>query len=99
MRTEQISAIRAACIAANPQLIKPCGHRQCDGGEVGPIRLSNVLLTLSDIETDWKSYIAPQYRMCLVNKETGTHAYWNLRADSLDGQNDETIAFIHSLLV
>lgn len=67
-----------------------------------PVRLADVLLAMLD------NYMAPNIGLgtgsdgdCLwwFDKEHSKAAIlWNLRADDLEQQSDETISFIHSLL-
>lgn len=76
-----------------------------DNGEVWriigrPIRLADVLLAMG-MRRPMRGMIYCTSDGVLIDfenrKESG--AVWNLRADDLDQQSDETISFIHSLLI
>lgn len=111
-REERLAAIRQKCIEANPNITKEgvavtfTGNVATDAKLVSrPIRLADVLLA---IEAEHKFNSNPEpaiaakidlvtnvYRQGVLLHER----YWNLRADDLEQQSDETIAFLHSLLV
>lgn len=64
---------------------------------IRPIRLADVLLALpgpTGIDADGHFLVYDQNGWHLPGKVVG----WDLRADSLDAQSPETIAFLHSLL-
>jgi hypothetical protein len=62
-----------------------------------PIRLADVLLVLETLQKNWRTYVHSTFHeFCIVadNKEGA----WNLRADDLEKQSDETINFLYELL-
>jgi len=106
-RDEKLAAIKTVCIKANPEIVfqhSPkccCGCKGKDTSYRRPIRLADVLLALQG-----------KCRNGLVIDDAGhflkdvpydgyspTGFCWNLRADSLDAQNDDSINFLHSLLI
>lgn len=112
--TERLGAVRQKCIEANPTIVRWGGFdlaKMALGGvpesapdEVRPIRLADVLLAIGKAMTRGNSYFvdadggfhewfAPQGRLDLR-----TVGRWNLRADDLSQQSEETIDFIASLL-
>lgn len=97
-RTEKLVAIKQRCIEANPELEVYVGVYH-DGPKKGqamrvparPIRLADVLLALRfhKVRVDLRGH---------STMEAGVVYYWNLRADDLSAQSDETIDYVHSLL-
>lgn len=112
-RTENIEKVRAACIAANPEIEKGCQcfacreHSCCS--DLRPIRLADVLLAigLSDDLTGGGIRghgISSDGRFTKLFGDAGESGCnwleiaWNLRADRLDEQSDECVAFLGDLL-
>lgn len=125
MKTENLKTIRAACIAANPEIAKfdekssELWHeinREGDGdvwSNIGkdywkfamelfdrPIRLADVLVAAprsisveSHVEGSIYHYPNGDHQ---PRKWSGV--YWNLRADRLEDQSEETLAFLANLL-
>lgn len=99
-REQQIAAIRAACIKANPEIVAQTYRgSENTGYEIEitdrPIRLADVLLALPDDSFGWGG-ISRKY--LFFNSDASRSAEWNLRTDDLTAQTDECIAFIHSLI-
>jgi hypothetical protein len=109
---EHITAIREACIRANPDIAKPCPCpkggiyddgsvcQRCDGSQWWvdrPIRLADVLLAMQGM-----NYVTIDPSGDFWISNTGGRSKlgesWDLRADDLSQQSPETIGFIHSLL-
>lgn len=94
-RQEHLEKIRKACVAANPEIIaaRSCDCAFCDstddhlifGRQIG---LADVLLAMRGKATDSEQF-------WLIEDRDNEH--WNLRTD-LEGQSDETLAFIASLV-
>jgi len=103
MRQEQLAAIRQKCIEANPTIkddtlcTPECRvHRR-------PIRLADILLAAArnSVLEGWQYMVdvCGDFYALPDGNNPQLKAHWNLRADNLEDQSDETIAFIHSLLV
>lgn len=101
---DKIETIREACIKANADLV------ELNGAEIPsrPIRLADVLLA---IEEDKQVVISKEddgaYFGKVSNGDTRyehdisirwSPAFWNLRADDLTQQSEETINFLYDLL-
>jgi hypothetical protein len=109
MRNEQIDAIRKACIAAIPE-IETTEPIPCPDGMPGcaayhsrrvarPIRLADVLLAMI-ASAHYPRLGTSGSALVFFAEDNGTVlAIWNLFKDDLTAQSDETIAFIHSLIV
>lgn len=106
-REEQLAAIKEKVIAANPEQLEfvSLGGLKVLARE---IRLADVLLAAETsikgcqlaIETDGRFIDIADKTYDTPNKEfQNTGVKWNLRADDLDQQSDECVAFLHSLLV
>lgn len=94
---ERLQHVRQKCVEANPQILKG----EWDAG-IGSqpecwiprdIRLADVLLALQTHLTS-STVMSVCGRICF-----GDDVSWNMRKDSLDDQSEETISFLHSLLV
>ncbi len=108
---EQLKAIRQKCVEANREIVAPHWSKphegvplfqsfDADDGKLyRPIHLADVLLAANHIKL-WL-WVTEQGRFNLHPQggEIATGPAWNLRADSLDQQSPETIAFLHSLLL
>jgi len=112
-RDKKLAAIRAVCIKANPaiQIGEPL-KLLWNTGEVrtpfSPIRLADVLLAIRKfVPGDFVEFgLAGEkihrwryacYQLAGAGR-TPDECLWNLRADSLDEQDDTCINFLHSLL-
>lgn len=92
-RDQQITAIRAACIKANPDTgWSPLQYML--GGEVGrvarPIRLADVLLAITNLGRP----LATRGRSLMID----ALVYWDLMQDDLTQQSDECVAYLAHLL-
>ena len=73
-----------------PELIAWAHGEQHNIGACRPIRLADVLLAMREVK---------RYSLTVLTLLTiADNRRWNLRADDLEHQSDETISFIHSLL-
>lgn len=98
-RQDKLAAIREACIRANPE--KSWTRSSAIFGVVAEsVSLADVLLAIGDkLATELDSIVAtPIGNGSLKIDCDHTRAYWNLRLDSLDDQDDPTVDFIHQLL-
>lgn len=113
MKPERYEALKAKIVEANPELaVKQCDCPYCEGvtrthGDphtLRPISLADVLLALDKLtEARHRISINVTGRICHngLFTEQGDHPCgdWNLRADSLDDQSDETKRFLATLLL
>lgn len=108
-RQEMIEAIRAKCVAANPEIEAERQNREWlykDKIE-GPfvhrsIRLADVLLTMQKVKR-FGSSSATYFDLCDSGFEFGfagttDWTMWDLRHDSLDDQADDCISPLYDLL-
>lgn len=94
-KEENIEIVRAACVAANPTILKnDC--RLCEGEYDGerPIRLADVLLAIRD-NTGMNR---PHVHINGEGLEIGHSRFWNCRKDDLTEQSEETLHFLATLL-
>ena len=113
-RQQQIQAIREKCIEANPEIDicewsgLPYQHCACKdiSRHNRPIRLADILLAINQLQGDG-SYVISDAGIFAFFKAEGARidkalkvleCSYNLRADSLESQSDETVDFLHSLL-
>lgn len=93
-RTDQIAAIRAACIEAHGE-----AKRAWKIGQLGePIRLADVLLAIesvADVQSEGTFDDACGVLLPGFAKGGGK---WNLRADDLEQQSRETLACVAGVL-
>jgi hypothetical protein len=101
---EKLQFIREKCIAANPEIVLRLG--EANGISLvkhPPIRLADVLLAIEEhFATDSSMKIND------IQSEIVSHTYlngkyirppyWNLRADDLEKQSRECLAFLYNLL-
>lgn len=122
MNPTPLEKIRAACIAANPEIriyetrCMTCGYgfeyckcspKRTECYKDRPIRLADVLLSIRNTNEPSKYYSGIT---CLGNftedfgektvwrNEEKKPISWNLRADDLEKQSEETISFLYELL-
>lgn len=105
MRQQQLEKVRAACVKANPDRRNPfCAG--CGAYQDQPIRLADVLLAIlfcsaNAITTEVVFGVMPRliiYPESPVEDGRPECGEWSLRADSLDEQSDECVAFLADLL-
>jgi hypothetical protein len=82
---QKLKAVKNACIAANPQIDKDEARGIIFGR---PIRLADVLLAMTRVLNGEE---AQRPVLELIDD-------WNLRADDLEKQSEETINFLYDLL-
>lgn len=99
MREQHIEVVRKACVAANPEIVE--SHQGEEDGEIvwieifRPIRLADVLLAMG---RKWRIN-GSGYFDDGTGKVLGTpDPYWNLCANDLTQQSDETLKFLADLL-
>jgi hypothetical protein len=109
---DKIKFITEKCIAANPEIRKH--YAMCPGCGSGickqlmycpieisrPVRLADVLLAMEEkrgIDEDYM--LSPSGNMFAMHTPNGSCIFnWNLRADRLEDQSEETIDFLANLL-
>ena len=86
---EKLEAVSAACVRANPDLLKRLGSHSGGVADMSDrIRLIDVKWLLMQDFSD---------RRCEANIE-GLSFWWNLQNDALTSQSDECIGFVHDIL-
>jgi hypothetical protein len=100
---DKLQFIREKCIAANPE-IRVDDHCFCGRTFDRPIRLADVLLAIGkhleiayacdEAGWFWKDNDEGDGDWNLI----GSSGRWNLRADDLEKQREETINFLYKLL-
>lgn len=110
MREEYLKVIRDACLKANPEIEVRNSSMMLKGTFTGlinhrdtKIRVADVLLALESIKSREHTYwidCGGQFasRKFSEEHESWLHVFWNLRADNLNEQSDECVAFIAELL-
>lgn len=86
-RDQNIEAIRAACIKANPD-----SFERFNWGKPSPIRLADVLLAMRE---GGKATEAQEFWLI---EDCNRENTWNLRKDDLTLQSDECVIFLANLL-
>lgn len=99
-RENNLEIVRAACIQANPEIVELMDFRK--GGKQYPglereLRLADVLVAMPNCYFEKSSRVHGGGLLRLLIKDGG-FLEWNLRADNLEEQSDERVAFLAGLL-
>jgi hypothetical protein len=95
---EKLNLIRETCIAAIPSRYEMDGC-SCGREWPRPLRLADVLLAIGKEYVDLGVNCEGQWENAMGVGITGAdNAAWNLRADDLEKQSEETIRLLHELL-
>src|SRR5438270_678262 len=100
-RDEQLEAIRDACVKANPDKACPTIELKGDKCCEHSIRLADVLLAMEVKDPNNRYQVRTSGHIGTISPVSPmTHVYtrWNLPADDLTLQPDETINFLYALL-
>jgi hypothetical protein len=63
-----------------------------------PVRLSDVLLAIEEVPKSYKLVLDCGGRFWEMMKPSPSNMLWNLRADDLEKQSEETISFLYELM-
>jgi hypothetical protein len=103
IQSDKLNFIREKCIATNKE--KFCGRARCSGEKClnATIRLADVLLAMEQSRkrdgSEWLVMFTGEFRYVnVLHHSLERHPKWNLRADDLREQSEETINFLYELL-
>jgi hypothetical protein len=98
----KINFIRQKCVGANPEIVKRTAVVQVGKltvmGIENTIRLADVVLAVKSMHVEKLKHSAEYYMAITPLFGINATPQWNLRADDLEKQSQETTSFLYELL-